>query len=103
MQLRIKPYVVINKVRPHMVRTKEMLDVNDIMSTLMAELIGIIPDDEGVIASTNRLEPSVHSRPSSTAAQAYKNIARRIMGEQVPFVQIQRDSLFSRLRKALIS
>lgn len=79
------------------------MDVTDIMSTLMAELIGIIPDDEGVIASTNRLEPSVHSRTSSTAAQAYKNIARRIMGEQVPFVQIQRDSLFSRLRKALIS
>lgn len=100
-ELNIKPRVIINKIRLGMVKSGEMLDVKDIMSILMADLIGLIPDDDNIIASTNKMEPNVVRRPASYAAQAYNNIARRVMGQQVPFMEIKPLPLFERLKRAI--
>ncbi len=75
--------VVINKVRADMVRRGDMLSVNDIVEILSEELLGVIPDDETVIVSTNRGEP-VALTGRSSAGKSYRNIAKRIMGESVP-------------------
>ncbi|MBQ8828433.1 MAG: hypothetical protein IJZ90_04785, partial [Clostridia bacterium] len=81
---------VINKVRNDMVRKGDMLTVSDIVDILSEDLIGVIPDDEFVIISTNRGEPVVLSSDKSIAGNAYYNIARRIMGETVPIIDTDR-------------
>jgi septum site-determining protein MinD len=77
------PMLVINRIRPNMQKNGDMLEVEDICQHLSIDLIGIVPDDEHVIRAANHGEPTVMN-PSSQAAIAYRNIARRILGETVP-------------------
>ncbi len=90
--------LLVNRVRPDMVRRGDMISLTDITDILSIDLIGTVPDDESVIVSANRGEPLVlHGK--TLAALAYRNIARRIMGEEVPLLSLQvRDGLLGRLR-----
>jgi septum site-determining protein MinD len=92
---------VINRIRPEMVRSGDMLSVDDVCEVLSAELLGIVPDDEDVIDTTNRGEPIV-LRPETRLAAIYERIARRLEGEIVPFTNLAAPSFLSRLlgRKA---
>jgi len=78
-----------------------MLSVDDVCEVLSAELLGIVPDDEDVIDTTNRGEPIV-LRPESRLAAIYDKIARRLEGEIVPFTTLSAPNFLSRLlgRKA---
>jgi len=78
-----EPRLIINRLSLEMVRNDEMMDQNDIIDILAIDLLGIIPEDEGVIKSTNRGIPIVFTEDSKSAA-AFKRIARRIEGEKVP-------------------
>jgi septum site-determining protein MinD len=80
--------LVINRIKPDMVRRGEMLATEDVLELLAVELIGIVPDDEVVITSTNRGLPIVLDGKSK-AGQAFHNIARRLIGEDVPFLELQ--------------
>lgn len=81
--------LVINRIRPDMVKRGEMLGVQDVLDILAVDLIGIIPDDENIVISSNRGEPLTFSNEStSKAAQAYKNIASRMLGTEVPFLDL---------------
>ena len=93
--------LVINRIRPEMVRTGDMLSVEDVCDILSAELLGIVPDDEDVIDTTNRGEP-IAMKPESRMASIYEKIARRLEGEIVPFTKLEGPNFFSRLlgRKA---
>jgi septum site-determining protein MinD len=94
------PKLIINRIRPNMVRKGDMMDINDIIEILAIDLLGIIPEDEYIIISTNRGEPAVASSISA-ASTAYKNIVRRLMGENVPLMKIEdNDGFFTRLKKA---
>lgn len=77
--------VVINRIRPHMMKTSDMLGITDVLDVLAVDLIGVVPDDESVVSSSNRGEPLTLSG-SSQAAAAFRNIAARINGESVPFM-----------------
>ncbi|MCE5201621.1 MAG: septum site-determining protein MinD [Synergistaceae bacterium] len=92
--------LVINRIRPDMVKRGEMLNVQDVLDILAVDLIGIIPDDENIVTSSNKGEPLTLSG-TSRAAQAYTNIARRICGEDVSFLDIFNEShgFFSSLRR----
>lgn len=79
--------LLLNRVRPHLVETKDMMSVDDVVDILSCELIGIIPEDTGVITSTNKGEPIVNDE-KSLAGQAYMNVAKRIMGEEVDFLNL---------------
>lgn len=79
--------LVINRVNPVMVRRGDMLSTNDVIELLAVELIGIVPDDENVITSTNRGTPIVLDGKSK-AGHAFRNIARRLNGETVPFLEL---------------
>jgi septum site-determining protein MinD len=81
------PKLVINRIRPHMVRQGDMLDIEEIVSILAIDLLGAVPDDESVISGSNHGEPTVMN-PSSRAAIAYRNIARRILGDSVPLMNL---------------
>jgi septum site-determining protein MinD len=91
--------LIINRLKPAMVKRGEMLSPEDVLELLAIELIGIVPEDESVVISTNSGQPIVLDG-KSRAAQAFQNIARRLRGEQVPFMDLEeKDGLFSRLAK----
>jgi septum site-determining protein MinD len=89
--------LIINRMNPSMVKRGEMLDADDILDLLAIKLIGIIPEDENVIISTNRGQPVV-LEPKSKAGQAYRNIARRLNGEEIPYLSLdEKEDIFKRL------
>jgi septum site-determining protein MinD len=96
-------HLVINRLRPAMVQANDMMSVEDVREILAVPLIGIVPDDEKVIASTNKGEPLVIAQNPSIAGIAFDNIARRLEGEKVEFLDLNANNngLFSRLRKVL--
>lgn len=77
-------YLIVNRLRPKMVSRGDMLSVEDVVEILGLKPIGIIPEDEQVIVSTNQGEPLV-LKGTSPAAQAFLDTARRMRGEEVPF------------------
>ncbi len=76
------PELVINRLRPDMVKKGEMMDVDDILDLLSIDLIGVVPEDEYIITQTNKGEPAV-SNNKSPSGKAYIEIARRVMGENI--------------------
>lgn len=91
--------LVINRIRPNMVKRGEMLDIDEICQVLAIDLLGIVPDDDYVIKAANSGEPTVMN-PTSKAAIAYRNIARRIMGDSVPLMQLDdRAGLLTKMKK----
>jgi septum site-determining protein MinD len=77
------------------------MSIEDIIDILAIGLIGVVPDDENIIISTNRGEPAVNDNKSS-AGQAYRNITRRLIGEDVPFMDLNTpDGIFSKMKKLL--
>ena len=81
------PRLVINRLRIDMVKDKNMLGVEDILEILAVKLLGVVPDDETVVISTNKGEPLVY-KGDSLAAKAFKNIASRIEGVEVPLLDL---------------
>jgi septum site-determining protein MinD len=91
--------LVVNRLKPALVKRGEMLEIKDVVELLAVNLLGVVPEDENVVISTNRGEPIVLDQ-TAKAGQAYRNLARRLAGENVPFVAWQDDtSFFSRLKK----
>lgn len=79
--------LLINRVRPSLIQANDMMSVDDVVDILSCSLIGIIPEDTGVITSTNKGEPIVNDE-KSLAGKAYQNVARRIAGEEVEFLNL---------------
>ena len=91
----IKSYrLLVNRVRPNLVQNNDMMGVEDVVDILSCDLIGIIPEDTGIITSTNRGEPIVNDE-KSMAGRAYLNVAQRIQGEDVPFLDINEPKGFA--------
>jgi septum site-determining protein MinD len=97
-----KASLIINRIRPKMIAANDMMSVEDVQEILAVPLIGIVPDDEKVIVSTNRGEPLVLSGTPSLAGTAFDNIARRIEGEKIPFQDLAvKDSFFTKFKSFL--
>ena len=92
-----KIHLVVNRIRMDMVKRGDMMSVDDVLEILAIELIGVVPDDESIVVSTNEGEPVVGN--NTQAGKAFENICRRITGEDVPFMEIQTDGFFKRLAK----
>jgi septum site-determining protein MinD len=91
--------LVINRIKADMVRQGKMLSADDVLELLAVELIGLIPEDENVVTSTNMGIP-IALNGRSRAGQAFRNIARRLRGEEVPFAELSEDgSIFGRLAR----
>jgi septum site-determining protein MinD len=85
------PDLIINRLDPAMVRRGHMLGTADVVEILAIDLIGIIPEDKEIVISTNRGAPVVLDGRSG-AGQAFRNIARRLLGEEVPFMPVKESS-----------
>lgn len=92
--------LIVNRIKYEMTKKGEMLNIDDMTDILAIKLLGIVPDDEKIVVSTNRGEPAV-TDDYSKAGQAYKNIARRLMGEDIPLMNLEDESagFFSMFKK----
>lgn len=99
------PMLIVNRLRPKMVKEQTALDVQDVQDVLgsSVRLLGIIPDDEAIIVSTNKGEP-LSMTEGTMAGQAYRDIARRLRGEDVPFMDLDvKTGFLSRLKKFFVA
>jgi septum site-determining protein MinD len=88
--------LIVNRIRMDMVKRGDMMSSDDVCEILAVDLIGIVPDDENIVISTNQGEPLVGS--DSLAGRAYMNICRRIVGEEVPFLNLdEKQGIFGKL------
>jgi septum site-determining protein MinD len=90
---RVKVTLIVNRLRPALVRRGKMLSVDDVNAILRLPLIGVIADEPGVIVSTNRGEP-IALDESSPTGQAYRKIAGRIVGTETSAPEIPREATF---------
>ncbi|NLM96309.1 MAG: septum site-determining protein MinD [Halanaerobiaceae bacterium] len=93
------PEVIINRLRPEMVNKGDMMDIDDMIEILAIKLLGVVPEDENIVISTNKGEPIVLKNDNSRAGTAYHNIARRITGEEIPLISLDKDTFLSKLKR----
>jgi septum site-determining protein MinD len=95
--------LVLNRVKPEMIKREDMLSPDDVIELLAIELIGIIPEDDNVILSTNRGVPIVLDGKSQ-AGQAFRNIAIRLKGQNIPFLGLEdSNGFFGRISRMIRS
>lgn len=85
------PSLILNRLNPVLVRNNDMLSAEDVLDLLGIQLIGIVPEDESVIIGSNRGAPVV-TDVKSRAGQAFRNIAKRLQGQSVPFMDLEQQS-----------
>jgi septum site-determining protein MinD len=84
------PMLILNRIKPGMVKRGEMMALEDVTDILAIDVLGVVPDDESIVISTNRGEPCV-SDDNSKAGQAFRDITRRVIGEDVPLADLFAD------------
>ncbi len=93
------PTLIVNRIRIDMVKRGDMMNIEDMTDILAIDLMGVVPDDEHVVVSTNRGEPAINN-DTSLSGQAFMNISKRITGEEVPFLELElQDGLFDKIKK----
>ncbi len=91
--------LIINRVRMNMVKRGDMMAMEDVVEILAIDLIGVVPDDENIVITTNKGEPA-SADGNSLAGKAFKNIAARVQGEDVPFLDLNvNNNLMGRIKK----
>jgi septum site-determining protein MinD len=95
--------LILNRVKPDMVRRGDMLATEDILDVLAIELLGVVPEDDSVVVSSNQGTPAA-LEPRSRAGRAFRDIAKRLGGEEVPFEALQsKDGFFGRISRLVRS
>lgn len=93
------PGLIVNRLRIDMVKRGDMMSVDDVKEILSVDVLGVVPDDEDVVITTNKGEPAI-TEENSRAGRAYRNITLRLMGEEVPFMDLsENEGFFGRLKK----
>ena len=93
----VEKHVIINRLKPEMVESGNMLSADDVLSILALPLIGVVPDDEEIIGATNMGEPIIN-REKSLSAEGYRRISQRVLGEEVEFLDLKvKKGFFKRL------
>jgi septum site-determining protein MinD len=96
-----EPKLVLNRMRYQMVKHGDMMSIEDVIDVLAIDILGVVPEDEQVVISTNRGEMVVMNN-ASKSGQAYRNIVRRIKGEEVPMMNLdEKSGLFSKLKRII--
>lgn len=89
-------HLIINRLRIDMIKKGDMMSVEDVVDILAVPLIGTLPDEETVVVATNQGEPLV-GKPG-LCGQGYLNICKRLLGEDVPFLDLEnKKGFFGRL------
>ncbi len=97
-----RPRLIINRIRQQMMSDGDALDIDDVVQLLSIDLLGIVIDSDDVIKASNSGEP-VAITPKNKASLAYRNIARRILGESVPLQSLEQEKGMFQKMKSLFS
>ncbi|HIC45027.1 MAG TPA: septum site-determining protein MinD [Sulfurimonas sp.] len=93
----VEKHVIINRLKPELVERGDMLNTEDVLNILALPLIGVVPDCDKVISSTNIGEPIIRD-PKAQSGEAYRRIAKRILGEEVDYLDLSvKKGFFKRL------
>ena len=93
------PQLIINRLRVDMVKRGDMMNIDDTIDILGIDLLGVVPDDESIVVSTNKGEPVV-ADGNSLASKAFRNIAKRLEGARIPLMDLETDdSLMDKLKR----
>lgn len=93
------PSLIINRLNPSMVKNHDMLSAEDVIDLLAIRLIGIVPEDDKIVVGTNRGSP-IALEPNNLAGQAFRNIAERLQGKDVPFLNLEgQGGLWARIQR----
>lgn len=84
--------LIVNRIRMDMVRRGDMMSIEDVTDILGIPILGAVPDDEEIVVSTNQGEPLVGM--NNFAGQAYLNICKRVLGQEVPMMELERNKGF---------
>ncbi len=87
--------LIVNRIRMDMVKKGDMMSIEDVVDILAIDLIGAVPDDENIVIATNNGEPLVGN--NTLPGQAYMNICKRIVGEEVPMLDLTGGGFFSKI------
>lgn len=90
--------LLINRLRPDMIKKDYMYNIDEIIDILGIDLIGVVPEDEMIIISANKNEPVILNKKSK-AGRAYRNVAERLNGNNVPLMEFEKKRFFGFLRK----
>ncbi|WP_104729064.1 septum site-determining protein MinD [Helicobacter felis] len=80
-------HILINRIKPDLVEKQEMLSNEDVLKILALPLIGLVPEDDKIVSATNTGEPVIYTQ--SPSALAFQRITRRVLGEEVDFVEFK--------------
>ncbi len=96
--------LIINRIKPSMVAKGDMLSVADVLDILAIDLLGVVPEDEAILVSSNRgLPVAMSATNSASASQAFRNIAQRLEGNEVPILDLAPQTGFlNRLRNWML-
>ena len=90
--------LIVNRLRMDMVKRGDMMSIEDVIDILAIDLIGAVPDDESIVIATNQGEPLAGD--SSMAGTAYMNICKRVLGEEVPLMNMEvNNGFFAKVAK----
>lgn len=92
------PEVIVNRIRMDMVEKGDMMDIDDMIEILAVNLLGVVPEDEYIVVSTNRGEPVV-LKDGPRAGEAFQNIACRIEGEELPLMSLEKDTIMKKIKR----
>lgn len=92
--------LIVNRIRMDMVRRGEMMSIEDVVEILAIDLIGAVPDDENIVISTNQGQPLVGD--NSLAGRAYYNICKRVIGEDVAYLDLNNSGFFKKISKLFV-
>ena len=94
----IKEHLLITRYNPSRVKEGQMLSLEDIQDILRIQLLGVIPESEAVLQSSNQGLPAIHAKGSDVAL-AYEDVVARFLGEERPmrFVDARKQGFFKRM------
>lgn len=93
----VQKHIIINRIKPDLVKKGEMLSADDVLSILALPLLGLIPEDSKIVSATNSGEPVIYTQ--SPSAKAYTRIAQRILGKKIPFAPMESKGMLSSLKR----
>lgn len=93
----VQKHIIINRIKPDLVKKGEMLSQDDVLGILALPLIGLIPEDSKIITATNSGEPVIYTQ--SPSAKAYTRIAKRILGQEVAFESLENEGVMNALKR----
>ena len=94
----VDKHIIINRLKPDLVERGDMLGIQDVTNILALPLIGVVPEDENVVSSTNTGEPVIRKK-GAQSGDALLNIVNRILGKDIPFMELSPENKFIALFK----